>query len=421
MDESNLLISVKDSGCGIPRDFLPVMFEPFKQAQTLGNQRGTGLGLSIIKQLLSKMSGSIHAESKYGEDPDVEESETGSTFTITLPVRAATPNPNNTLASGESQMIALFCNGNPRSTKGIAMSWQKYGMTPVICSNESDLASHDWTYIWADLPALKENATLLTTLIQRTKTKVLIPCEILTSPQDILDLKTPPSHFVYLSKPLIWHSFEQRIAAALQPATVTKGVRFATEVEIVEAPDTPVTPVTPSDRAFPQPPAPIITTTNTLPTSTPVQHPPTSKGTILLVEDNPINAKLGSRMLTTLGYVPILAIDGVDALVQIQTHDNIIDGILMDQSMPRKDGITATREIRALEEAGTLVGKSGKRQRRRPIIAVTAVVSSEAEKLFEDAGADGFLAKPLSLQRLEMTLEKFFGEDVGDGAGGDAG
>jgi len=120
-------------------------------------------------------------------------------------------------------------------------------------------------------------------------------------------------------------------------------------------------------------------------------------------------------MLTTLGYVPILAIDGVDALVKVQTHDHIIDGILMDQSMPRKDGITATREIRALEEAGMLVGKSGKRQRRRPIIAVTAVVSSEAEKLFEDAGADGFLAKPLSLQRLEMTLEKFFGEETGDG------
>ena len=108
----------------------------------------------------------------------------------------------------------------------------------------------------------------------------------------------------------------------------------------------------------------------------------------------------------------------------------------MDQSMPRKDGITATREIRALEEAGVLVGKVGKDgkdgkgvglglriRRRRPIIAVTAVVSSEAEKLFEDAGADGFLAKPLSLQRLEMELEKFFGvgNDEGVGASGAGG
>ena len=119
--------------------------------------------------------------------------------------------------------------------------------------------------------------------------------------------------------------------------------------------------------------------------------------------------------------MPLLAIDGVDALVQLQVHDSIIDGILMDQSMPRKDGITATREIRALEEAGVLVGKVGQGQRRRrPIIAVTAVVSSEAEKLFEDAGADGFLAKPLSLQRLEMELEKFFGggDDEGVGASG---
>lgn len=102
-------------------------------------------------------------------------------------------------------------------------------------------------------------------------------------------------------------------------------------------------------------------------------------------------------MLTSLGYQVLLADDGQEAIEQIIRHDSTIDAILMDQSMPRKDGITATREIRALEEAGRL-------SRRRPIIAVTAVVSAEAQALFTSAGTDDFLAKPMSLNKLEQTL-----------------
>jgi len=102
-------------------------------------------------------------------------------------------------------------------------------------------------------------------------------------------------------------------------------------------------------------------------------------------------------MLTTLGYDVLTAEDGYEALEQLQLHDATVDAILMDQSMPRMDGVTATREIRALEANGTLA-------RHRPIIAVTAVVSAQAQALFKDAGADDFLAKPLSLKKLEMTL-----------------
>jgi CheY-like chemotaxis protein len=102
-------------------------------------------------------------------------------------------------------------------------------------------------------------------------------------------------------------------------------------------------------------------------------------------------------MLSALSYEVLIADDGEDAIQQIVDHDSAIDIILMDQSMPRKDGVTATKEIRAMEERGTL-------SRRRPIIAVTAVVSAEAQALFKDAGADDFLTKPLSLDRLGQTL-----------------
>lgn len=106
---------------------------------------------------------------------------------------------------------------------------------------------------------------------------------------------------------------------------------------------------------------------------------------------------MGKKMLTALKYQVLLADDGEEAIEQMMKHDATIDAVLMDQSMPVKDGVTATREIRAMEAAGTL-------SRRRPIIAVTAVVSAQAQALFKAAGADDFLTKPLSLSKLEQTL-----------------
>lgn len=102
-------------------------------------------------------------------------------------------------------------------------------------------------------------------------------------------------------------------------------------------------------------------------------------------------------MLHALGYAILSADDGQGGIEAMLKHDGIVDMILMDQSMPRKDGVNATREIRELEQAGKL-------SRRTPIIAVTAVVNTESKRLFEEAGADDFLAKPLSLDKLRDTL-----------------
>ena len=105
-------------------------------------------------------------------------------------------------------------------------------------------------------------------------------------------------------------------------------------------------------------------------------------------------------MLESLKYEVELANDGEDAIDKIRKLDATVDIILMDQSMPRKDGITATKEIRAMEAARIL-------SRRRPIIAITAVVNNEAKALFKAAGADDFLAKPLALAKLEETLASY--------------
>lgn len=109
---------------------------------------------------------------------------------------------------------------------------------------------------------------------------------------------------------------------------------------------------------------------------------------------------LGIKMLNLLGYTVLIASDGDEAISVILKHDATIDIILMDQSMPNKDGITATHEIRQLEADGKLL-------RKHIIIAVTAVVNSESRASFSRAGADDFLSKPLSLGTLEQTLAMF--------------
>lgn len=102
-------------------------------------------------------------------------------------------------------------------------------------------------------------------------------------------------------------------------------------------------------------------------------------------------------MITSLGHHVIIAKDGQEAIDQIIQHDTTVDAIFMDQSMPVKDGVTATKEIREMEAQGKL-------SRRRPIIALTAVVNPQAQTLFKAAGADDFLAKPLSMDKLKGTL-----------------
>ncbi|GAM91038.1 hypothetical protein ANO11243_090850 [Dothideomycetidae sp. 11243] len=125
---------------------------------------------------------------------------------------------------------------------------------------------------------------------------------------------------------------------------------------------------------------------------------------VMLVEDNKINQRLGVKMLKTLGYDVIIADDGQDAIDSLLEHAPGVDAILMDQSMPRKDGLTATREIREMEANGTLPLRAG---RPIPIIAVTAVVGAHAEAMCRQAGTDDFLPKPLSLSKLRKTLETF--------------
>jgi signal transduction histidine kinase len=80
--ESYVTIAVRDFGCGIAPANLPRIFEPFFTTKAFSARRGTGLGLSMVYQLASKMEAGLSVESVLDR---------GSTFTLILAVRPATP------------------------------------------------------------------------------------------------------------------------------------------------------------------------------------------------------------------------------------------------------------------------------------------------------------------------------------------
>ncbi len=235
VEDGRLVATVKDTGPGVPPSFLPELFEPFKQAQTRGSQRGTGLGLSIVKQLLHKMNGTVSVESKHPEAEQIQPDQTGSTFTISIPVQHITS--TNSLNINNLPKIAILNNGKQRSIEGLQMAWEKFGFEVVTAKDFASLpANNDWEYIWADLTFLKENPACLQALLKQEKWLVLVSYDTMHTLHQIPELAAAPQ-FIPLPRPLIWHSFSQRIAAARQDPVKSevssRTVRFATKVDFV--------------------------------------------------------------------------------------------------------------------------------------------------------------------------------------------
>jgi two-component system, sensor histidine kinase and response regulator len=116
---------------------------------------------------------------------------------------------------------------------------------------------------------------------------------------------------------------------------------------------------------------------------------------LLLVEDNAVNQKLGMRMLEKMGHEVRLAANGKQAIEAVQSRS--FDLILMDIQMPVLSGVDATRLIRECETT---------RGRRTPIIAMTAhAMAGDAEK-FLAAGMDAYVSKPIRSGILRAEIDR---------------
>lgn len=351
---SEISFLVRDTGIGIAPEAQSRIFREFEQAdeRVARTYGGTGLGLAISERIVKRMGGRITLTSEPGQ---------GSTFEIAIRLTAsqagtgptAFPSPDLT---GKS--ILLIAYGIEASL--IARRLERWGGQICMVSDaavaEALLPERSWHAVLIDRALGPDVADRLGEAARIHAAQRLV---LLTSSSRHEKLSAAFTGF--LVKPLRAASLAARLALA---------------PEIV-APD-----------LAPEPP--VESTANATP----------SKGlSVLVAEDNEINALLMRSLLTKLGHRVGIAVNGEAALeswLASASAGTPYDLVLMDIQMPQLDGIEVTKRVRAHEAA-----TGG---RHTPILALTANTLAEDRYACFEAGMNGFLIKPLDREKLEEAL-----------------
>lgn len=210
-EEARLIVS--DTGCGIPEDVLPRIFEPF--FSTKGAEKGTGLGLAVVHGIVSQHGGRVEVQSKVGS---------GSTFTVILPalaVAVASPAPVASPASvpvGKRQRVLLVEDEEAaRKTLAQVLEALGYQVTAVGDAETAGKlpAQPAFDVLLTDflLPGAS-GAQLAAGLLQRwPRLKVIVMSGY--APDHVLQEKVTSGHLHFLQKPFTMEELANALASVL--------------------------------------------------------------------------------------------------------------------------------------------------------------------------------------------------------------
>lgn len=119
---------------------------------------------------------------------------------------------------------------------------------------------------------------------------------------------------------------------------------------------------------------------------------------VLVAEDNPVNQRVATEMLRSLGHTGVIVGDGEKALRAL--NQLTFDVVLMDVTMPNLDGMSALATLQERKRQGIRIP---------PIIMVTAHDLPGDREHFIAAGADGYIAKPMAIAALTVELRRVLG------------
>src|SRR5258705_1161501 len=350
--------AVLDTGIGIAPDKHKKIFEAFSQADTSTTREfgGTGLGLSISARLVKLMGGSISLNSRLGK---------GSEFSFTAQFAAAPADQiqsRRALHTDLAGKSVLVVDDNHVNRELLASLLPKWGLLPVLtCDGFEALAA------FAD--SVTNGKPFPLVLLDRN-----MPGMDGYEVAERLTRSAPerPPAILLLSSAAVSYSGTAKGIRIFGP--LAKPLRRAALLEAIR-------------QALAGTPAPRPAARTSL-------QPALHKLSILLVEDNSVNQKLGIRMLEKMGHTVTLAINGQIAVDIVRSQR--FDLILMDIRMPVLSGLDATRAIRAWEQG----------RPHTPIIAMTAhAMAGDAEK-FLGAGMDGYVSKPIDVGILRAEIDR---------------
>lgn len=399
-DDVTLMVSVEDTGIGIPLHAQNRVFMPFMQADssTSRNYGGTGIGLSISKCLVELMGGQIDFISR----PHI-----GSTFTFTVVLKRCSKSSFGDLKRPLSEVLptsfrgmkAIVVDGRPVRGAVTKYHLQRLGVTVEFassikrtlsaisrqngCSRAGIGKKPDMVLVeketWISgmdvgltewLPEWRQNGSMLD-----LPKMILLATSVTAAESD----KARASGFV---DTLIMKPLRASMVAACLQQVLGLGNKKQQGKEMLKG------------SAF--------------------LHSILSGKNILVVDDNIVNRRVAAGALKKYGAKVECAESGKAALALLQPP-HTFDACFMDVQMPEMDGFEATRQIRLMErianekikEDATVEG-SRKAEWHMPILAMTADVIHATYEECLKCGMDGYVSKPFEEEQLYEAVAKFF-------------
>ncbi len=388
---ATLKISVTDSGIGISREKIGMIFEKFTQADGSSSRKhgGTGLGLSISRHLVELMGGRIGAESKLGE---------GSTFWFEIQFdRTPLESDSSASTADLAGQVVLVCTGDGRIDQLITEQLAFWCLRGTACASvaeasaalqEAGAAGEPFDLVVLDLGLPETDLARLGEDIDPGRWSEA-PRPILLRPAGV-DLPAGLTRWfasaTKLFKPLKPSDLQLALAKAAGQHPGGGAPAVAQAEDPVAIPSGDHVPEPPVER----PEGPSLARDE--PDGQGADEPLQVK--ILLVEDNPFNQQVAMLMLKKLGCQVDLAGDGQQAVAK--TRGGGFDVVLMDCQMPGMDGYEATKAIRSLPAE----------MRNIPIIAMTANALTGDRENCLAAGMNDYLRKPVTLDELRAVISR---------------
>ncbi|MGC9151339.1 MAG: response regulator [Microbacter sp.] len=374
-NESSVQINVMDTGIGINKDFIPHLFDEFRQADGSTSRKfgGTGLGLAIAKKYADMIGASIKVASEEGE---------GSVFTVFLPLKSPAVTPETKPADPMPFVTPVASHQEESSVNPSSKTILIVEDTEAIAIQLHDILQAEGYRI-----CVAHNGQEAIEQVYAQKPDAMI-----------LDLMMPEVDGFEVLRRIRSDQFSERLPVVILTAKYVTSDELAilkhnnifqlirkgdiNKVQLLETVRQSMMPRKEIKKEQPKQDHPKQ-----------LQIPINEKAVVLVVEDNPDN-RFTIKVLLSNRYTVLDAEDGLQGVRLAQLH--LPQLILMDIALPGLNGIEAMRQLK--QDAAT---------QHIPVIAVSASAMKGDRETFLAEGFDDYISKPIDSAAFEETIQKW--------------